>query len=150
MWASNQRSVRGVSPTGCAVLRHVWLWPGMGFPDRPWMDYPDEDAFARSANSVCELYSEAVRQASISTRHSELRLFCRHDSSRDDVLVMVHPENNEGFEMAVASLPSGVAALAPPARARLVLEVVHAAALRLGLARGWDAAALRAAQAHAQ
>jgi hypothetical protein len=121
----------------------------MGFPERLWLDHRDEDAFARSANSVCALYSAAVREAQISTRHSELRLFCRHDSSRDDVLVMVHPETTEGFEMAVASLPAGIAALTPQSRARLVLDVVHAAAMRLGRARGWDSAALTAAHAHA-
>lgn len=121
----------------------------MGFPERLWLDHRDEDAFARSANSVCALYSAAVREAQISTRHSELRLFCRHDGSRDDVLVMVHPEITEGFEMAVATLPAGIAALTPQSRARLVLSVVHAAAMRLGQARGWDSAALTAAHAHA-
>jgi hypothetical protein len=113
------------------------------------MDHPDEDAFARSANSVFELYSQAVREAQIPTRHSELRLFCRHDDGRDDVLVMVHPETTEGFEMATVSLPPGIAALTAPARALLVLNVIHAAAMRLGQARGWDAAALTAARAHA-
>lgn len=54
------------------------------------------------------------------------------------MLVEVYPDVTEGFEMAVAFLPPGIAALAPPARARLVLEVVHAAAMRLGGARGWD------------
>jgi hypothetical protein len=120
----------------------------MGFPDRPWLDHPDEDAFARSANSVFELYSEAVRAAQIPTRHSELRLFCHHDTSRDDVLVMVHPETTEGFESATVSLPPGIAALTPSSRALLVLNVIHAAAMRLGQARGWDAAALTAARAH--
>ena len=132
-----------------STLQHVWLWPAMGFPERLWLDHPDEDAFARSANSVCALYSAAVREAQISTRHSELRLFCRHDGSRDDVLVMVHPEVTEGFEMAVALLPAGIVALTPQSRARLVLSVVHAAAMRLGQARGWDPAALTAAHAHA-
>jgi hypothetical protein len=102
----------------------------------------------RSARSVCELYSEAVRQAGVPARHSEFRLACHHDGSRSDVLVTVHPEMTEGFELAVAMLPPGIAGLPASARAGLVLEVVHAAATRLGRERGWDEAALVAARAH--
>ncbi len=127
----------------------IFVWPPTGFPDRPWLEQPDEDAFARSARSVCELYSDAIRQAAIPARHSELHLACHHDPGRDDVLVTVHPELKEGFELAVALLPDGIAALPAAARATLVLEVVHAAATRLGLERGWDQAALRAARDHA-
>jgi hypothetical protein len=42
------------------ALRRIWFWPATGDPDRPWLGHPDLDASARSANSVCELYSEAV------------------------------------------------------------------------------------------
>ncbi|WP_213006799.1 hypothetical protein [Paractinoplanes toevensis] len=132
-----------------STLRLIWVQPAMGFPDRPWAEHPDEDAFARSANSVFELYSEAVRPAKIQNRHSELRIVAWHDIERDDALVTVHPELTEGFEMGVASLPPGIAELTPQARAELVLEVVHAAATRLGRDRGWDQAALDAARAHA-
>ena len=131
------------------ALRLIDVWPPSGRPGRPWLEDPDEDAFARSARSVCELYTEAVRQAAVQARHSELRIFCRHDGNRGDVLVTVHPEIHEGFEMAVALLPDGIARLTAAARAGLVLEVVHAAAARLGQERGWDEAALVAAREHA-
>ncbi|MBU2664324.1 hypothetical protein KOI35_12545 [Actinoplanes bogorensis] len=131
-----------------ATLRTVWFWPGTGWADRPWVEAPGEDAFARSANSVSELYSQGVRPAGITNRHSELRLFTRDGGDREDVLVMVHPEENEGFEMAVAELPKGVDRLPAAKRARLVLEVMHGAAVRLGQARGWDPAGLAGAHAH--
>ncbi|WP_328471125.1 hypothetical protein OHA21_06420 [Actinoplanes sp. NBC_00393] len=130
-------------------LRRIGFWPLSGFPDRPWMEHPDEDAFVRSARSVSELYSEAVREAQVPNRHSELRLFCHLDENRDDVQVTVFPDVTEGFEMGGAALPPGVAALPGPARARLVLEVLHAAVTRLGTVRGWDRTVLDAAHAHA-
>jgi hypothetical protein len=124
------------------------VWPPTGFPDRPWLDDVDEDAFARSARSVCELYSEAVRPAHLPSRHGELRLFGRHEQGRRDALVTVFPDVTEGFEAAAVDLPDGVAELPPAARALLVLDVVHAAATRLGRERGWDEAVLEAARAH--
>lgn len=131
-----------------STLQLVYVYPPTGFPDRPWLEHPDEDAFARSARSVCELYSESVRRAAIRARHSELHVACRHDPGRDGVLVTVHPEVTEGYELAVALLPDGIAALPAAARAGLVLDVVHGAAARLGQERGWDQAALEAAREH--
>ncbi|MGX6607066.1 hypothetical protein ACWKSP_33830 [Micromonosporaceae bacterium Da 78-11] len=130
------------------VLRLISVFPPTGFPDRSWGEHPDEDAFARSARGVSELYSEAVRRARVLARHSELRILAWHDGDRENVLVTVHPEITEGFEMAVASLPSGIAGLPAAARAGLALEVIHGAAMRLGRERGWDEAALLAARAH--
>ena len=132
-----------------SYLRMVGFWPPAGFPDRPWLEHPDEDAFVRSARSVCELYSEAVEQAAIPARHSELRLFCRLDQSRADVVVTVYPEVREGFEMAAAAIPPTIAALPAADRARLVLEVVHAGATRLAQDRGWNSDALARAYDHA-
>ncbi len=130
------------------VLRWIQFWPPTGYPDRPWLEHPDEDAFVRSARSVCELYSEAVRGARVQARHSQLRLFCRHDPDRHDVLVTVNADLTEGFESAMALLPPGIAELPAPTRAVLVLEVVHAAATRLGRERGWDEGVLVAACDH--
>ncbi|AEV85222.1 hypothetical protein ACWT_4202 [Actinoplanes sp. SE50] len=132
-----------------SYLRMVGFWPPAGFPDRPWLEHPDEDAFVRSARSVCELYSEAVAQAAIPARHSELRLFCRLDRSRADVVVTVYPEVREGFETAAAAIPPTVAALPATDRARLVLDVVHAAATRLAHDRGGNCDALARAYDHA-
>ena len=131
-----------------ATLQLIMFWPATGFPDRPWLEHPDEDAFVRSARSVCELYGEAVREAAVPNRHSELRLFCQHDGSREDVLVTVHPDVREEFESAMVELPTGIADMTAPARSRLVLAAVHAAATRLGQDRGWDRAALEAAREH--
>jgi hypothetical protein len=134
---------------GMSFLGTVGFWPPSGFPDRPWLDHPDEDAFVRSARSVCELYSEALRRAAVAARHSELRLGCHLDESREDVLVTVHPDVRDGFEIGGAALPPGIAGLSGADRARLVLDVAHAATARLGLERGWDPDVLAAAYAHA-
>lgn len=131
-------------------LRWVTVWPPTGPTDRPWADDVDEDAFGRSARSVCELYSEALRGADVPARYGELRLVCRVDGQRSDVLVTVQSQVADGCERAVVLLPSGIALLPAPVRARLVLETVHAAALRLGRERGWNAAALTAAAEHTQ
>ncbi|GAB1689947.1 hypothetical protein KRM28CT15_17500 [Krasilnikovia sp. M28-CT-15] len=131
-----------------SALRLISFWPPTGFPDHPWLEHPDEDAFVRSARSVCELYSEAICRTRVPARHSELRLACHHDSDRTNILVTVHPEITEGFELAVALLPPGIAELPAPVRGGLVLEVVHAAVTRLGQDRGWEEAALLAARDH--
>ncbi|MCY1139915.1 hypothetical protein OWR29_18080 [Actinoplanes sp. Pm04-4] len=129
-------------------LSWVNVYPPTGHPDQLWLDHPDEDAFARSSRSVCELYTEAVRAARIEARHSELRLFCLREEGRDDVLVEVDTDRGEGFEGGTVTLPPGVAELPAPVRAALALEVVHAAAVRLGQDRGWDLAALAQARQH--
>jgi hypothetical protein len=98
---------------------------------------------------VCELYSEALGPARIAARYAELRLGCHHDPERPDVLVTVHTEHFEGFEYAAVTLPAGIAALPARARAELVLDVIHGAALRMGQARGWDLTALHDARGHA-
>ncbi|MCM4085145.1 hypothetical protein [Paractinoplanes hotanensis] len=132
------------------MSRLSWInfWPPTGHPDQPWLEHPDEDAFVRSSRSVCELYTEAVREAGLKARHSELRLFCHHDDERSDVLLEVDTDRGEGFESAVATLPPGIAALPGPMRAALALAVVHAAAGRLGAGRGWDQAVFDAARQH--
>ncbi len=131
------------------MLRTVEFWPQTGFVDAPWIEDPDEDAFVRSARGIGELYSEGVRPTRVQARHSQLRLHCfDHEPGRTDVEVIVFTEPAEGFEMAGVYLPDGVAALPAPARAALVLDVMHAAALRMAQARGWDPEALEAARAH--
>ncbi|WP_203806997.1 hypothetical protein [Paractinoplanes tereljensis] len=53
-----------------------------------------------------------------------------------------------GFEAGTITLPPGIAALPELARAALALEIVHAAASRLGIERGWDQGALDGARRH--
>ncbi|UQU66856.1 hypothetical protein COUCH_11550 [Couchioplanes caeruleus] len=129
-------------------LRWVTVSPQTGPRDRPWADDLDEDAVGRSARGVCERYSEALRQADLSSRYSELQLLCRVDDQCRDVLVTVYSDGMGESEVAVALMPLGVAKLPAAVRARLVLEVVHGAALRLGRERGWDPAALQSAYEH--
>lgn len=132
-----------------AILRTVEFWPQTGFVDAPWTEDPDEDAFVRSARAVGERYSEGIRPAGIQARNAQLRMHCfPHEPGRTELLVTVFTEPLDGFEMAGVSLPDGVAALSPAARAALVLDVMHAAAVRLAHARGWDVAAFEAARAH--
>jgi hypothetical protein len=131
------------------ILRAVEFWPQSGFVNAPWLDDPDEDAFVRSARGISELYSEGVRSARVEVRHSQLRLHCfDHEPGRVEVAVTVFTESADSYEMAGVSLPDGVAALSATARAALALDVVHAAALRLAEARGWEPAAFEAAREH--
>lgn len=130
-------------------MRTVEFWPQTGFVNAPWVAEPDEDAFVRSARGIGELYSEGVRAARVQARDSQLRLHCfDHEPGRTEVEVTVFTEPTDGFEMAGVCLPDGVAALPAPARAALVLDVMHAAALRMAQARGWDPEAFKSARAH--
>jgi hypothetical protein len=132
-----------------AILRTVEFWPQTGFIEAPWTEHPDEDAFVRSARTIGELYSEGIRPARVPARSPQLRMHCfPHEPGRSQVLITVFTEPHEGFEMAGVTLPDGVATLSAPARAALVLDVMHAAAIHLARARGWDRAAFEAARAH--
>lgn len=133
-----------------STFRVVEFWPSTGWPDGPWCRDPGEDAFVKSARSVCELYGEGLRLLRLAAPLSTLRLSCALDQHPVDgeVLVEVFTDRAMGFELARVSLPTGLAALAPEARAAVVLEVVHGATVRLGAARGWDGAVLQAAHRH--
>ena len=125
------------------LLYRVDVWPPTGWPDQPWLDDPDTDAFAKSARRVCEAYTHHLRAASIANRVGSIRMFCRYDPTRTDILVEALTDPvHEGAEGARIALPAGIAALSPDVRAALVLEVVHGAVLRLGEVRGWDLAAI--------
>lgn len=131
------------------VFKVVEFWPATGLPSHPWVDDPDADAFTRTSRRVCELYSEGLAPASLTGPAKALRLFAvrgPHGSKR--VEVEVHEHFYESFEAGSVGVPGGVAELAPEARARLVLEVVHAAATQLATVRGWPEAALESARRH--
>ncbi len=130
------------------VFRRIEVWPATGFPDRPWLEDPDDDAFVRSARSVCELYSEGIAKARLRAPSSSLRIICVDRDRSDEVLVVVGTRSTDDYGR--VTLPRGVAALAGRARAQLVLEVVHGAMLRLAEARGWPILDLEAARAHVE
>ena len=130
------------------VLRRVEVWPATGSPERPWLEDPDDDAFVRSARSVCELYSEGIARARLRAPSSGLRIICVDHDRSDEVLVVVGTRSTDDYGR--VTLPRGVAALEAGARAQLVLEVVHGAMLRLAEARGWPISDLEAARAHVE
>lgn len=101
------------------------------------------DLAIRACRSVAELYSDALRERRIANRHTELRLFHRHDPARRDVLasVLVDPVR-VGFESAVVIVPSGFADRTAEARHLTLVDAVHGILTRLTPARGWDPAAL--------
>ncbi|MBM2615913.1 hypothetical protein JIG36_10130 [Actinoplanes sp. LDG1-06] len=119
------------------------------FAPPTWDGEPDEDAFTRSARGIGELYSQGLAPARVAARCPRLQLHCYpHEPGRTAVEVTVFTEPTDEYEMAGILLPDGVAALPPRARAALVLDVMHGAALRMAQARGWDPAAFEAARAH--
>ena len=113
------------SQGAASMLRLVWVWPAMGFPDRPWLDHPDEDTFARSANrsSSCTARRYARRGSRRATRNSGCSAVtttavttCWHGAPGDD-----RGLRKRGSVLA----PPGIAALTPPARADVVLLAVE-------------------------
>ncbi len=116
-------------------LKYVELYDLM--PDRD----PVTDAFVRSSYGVTELYSEALWQADIQGYRSMIRLFCQHHGRQSAVVAVrvrsARPDDLP-FEMGHVDIPSWVGHLDAHARARLALNVVHEAVLRLAAVRGWD------------
>ncbi|WP_328291336.1 hypothetical protein OG218_00965 [Kineococcus sp. NBC_00420] len=123
------------------------VYPYSGHVDRPWSEDADADAFAKTARRVCEAYSRALAAQDLHGKNSTLLLHLdrvseEHTADLDHVHVVVDTDHREGPESARVTLPAGVAALSAPARALLVLDVVHGAALRLAQARSMDVARL--------
>jgi hypothetical protein len=121
---------------------YVEVYPPTGFPERPWCgDDPDRDdvhdAFVKSARSVTELYWQALAPLKVPNHCSMLRLACS-SSSAEEVIVTVSTEKFEGMEMGRIHVPRAFLELTHEQRARLVLDAVHGAVLRLAEARGWD------------
>ena len=128
-----------------ARFRLVYVYPPTGFPERLQnlgdAPTPLKDAFIRSSRSVTWLYTEALQDIEAHGDRAELRLFIRDVSSEgDDLDVHVWPQRPHDLpgEFAHFSLPAGAQDLDADGRARLVLDAVHAAVLRLAELRGWE------------
>jgi len=135
-----------------AMLKYVWFWPNGGPPDGFWgvgRTTPAEDAFARTSRRVTERYSEALETFGIEARREAVQMLISEAETDDPAVVLDVHLQRAGGEVVRAYVPPGVAGMSPQNRARLVLEVVDAAMLRIGHARGWPEAALRNAKAHA-
>jgi hypothetical protein len=127
---------------------YVEVWPPTGWPDRPWRDNAEEEAFVKSARSITELYSEALSRLQVPGHRSMLRLTCVPAPTSDVVTVHVSTGRAASFEHAAVYLPTGIAELVPSQRALLALDVVHATVLRLAEARGWDKTRFQAVRQH--
>ena len=134
-----------------AKLQYIWFWPNGGPEDGPWdhgSSTPAEDAFVRTSRRVTERYSEALATAGIDARRSAIQMFvgaAEEDARTVLVETHLHPAGNEVFR---AFVPANVAQLSASDRARLVLEVVDAAMLRLAQERGWPLEACHRARQH--
>jgi len=130
------------------TFNYVEVWPPTGWPDRPWCDDVEKEAFVKSARSIIELYTEVLVGLGVQGWRSMLRLVCCHVPSLEHVLVLVSTDRSGDFEGGSVHLPSGVAALPATARSLLVLDVVHAAVLRLADARGWEGSQFEGPRQH--
>jgi len=132
------------------LFNYVEVWPPTGRPDKLWSNRgdPDEDAFARSARNVTELYSESLAELKVAGHRSMLRI-SRLDSSDDPTIgVFLNLQRSVSFEMARVLLPVGVADWSPMMRALTVLDVVHLTVLRLAEARGMNSELFAIPYAH--
>lgn len=121
-----------------ATLRRVEFYPYSGFPDRSWDDDPENDAFAKAACGVVELYSARLAALELTpARAASLRLnLDRREQDHHDVRVSLRLDV-PGWEVGTVVLPIGVALLSGLERALLVLDVIDAAMRRLATFRGW-------------
>jgi len=147
-----------------AVFREVEVFPNGGFADRPWVDDPDEEAFARVARGVCEAYSQALPALALPGKAGLLRLYCEISGLEPEVAdrrprpdmsapasaaVEVYPKFLESFEFGWVWVPVGFAGQPVQSRRVWALGVVHEAARLLAMARGWDPDILESARRHA-
>lgn len=124
--------------------RTVDVWPCSGFPDRPWQEHPDDDAFVRSAQRVWRTYARALPALELPLKAGHLRVFMDSDPTRRiadpaaPATVTITRLENEWRNNAIVRLPPGVSQLSPCARGLLALDVLHASAIRLAELAGWD------------
>ncbi len=131
------------------TLRRVEFYPYSGFPDRPWDDDPENDAFAKAACGVVELYSVRLGDLELGpSRAAALRLnLDRRERNHRDVKVSLRVDV-PGWEVGTVVLPIGVTQLSSRERALLVLDVIDAAVRRLANLRGWPAEGLDRVREH--
>ena len=135
-------------------FKDVHVLPATGFRDRAWHtdrgEDPSEEAFARASRSVCELYSEALRDLQVDGLSGVFRLGC-YVRDRMNVAVTVVPDKPwEGGEMGQIWIPPNIGSLTPVARARLVLNAIHGAVLQLAQIRGWDPSPFESCRRHVE
>lgn len=139
-----------------ARLTRVDCYPPTGSPDRMWGLSPEgpgspvHDAFLRAARPVVERYSESLPALGLEGPHTTLRFsIVEQVSSSDAVHVTVwERRHREQPETGFVTLNEAAARLDAGARARLVLDVLHAGLQQLAVARGWDPELLAACRDH--
>lgn len=142
-WGSSSRP-RARQYVGVAILDYVWFWPNGGFVDREWDpgSGPAADAFARTSRRVTERYSAALAEWKIEARQSTIQMAVSGTENNDQVVIVELHLRPLGEEHTRVFVPTCVADMLPQDRARLVLEVVGSAMMRIGRARGWPEGAL--------
>jgi len=141
------------------------VYPNGGFADRPWMDDRDEDALARIARGVCEVYSQALPALRLQARASLLRLNGMMSEADPEftgsrsrpsfaappsAAVEVSARYIDSFEFGWLWVPVGFADQPLDRQRAWALAAIHEAARQLAQARGWDDTVLDAARRHAE
>jgi hypothetical protein len=130
-----------------ALMRSVDVYPTAGFEKHFRGRDPDAEAFARSAQRVAALCTEALPALGLRSGVSHLRVMVgMHERRYPDVAEarLMHVARHDGFHSAHAYVPAGVAEMPADARALLVLDVLVSVLEQLGDAHDWDPAALAA------
>lgn len=134
-----------------AILGYVWFWPNGGPIGGLWGDgrsTPAEDAFARTSRRVTERYSQSLDTFGIDAGREAIQMLIDQAENADAAVLLELHLQLAGEEVVRAYVPPSVAEMSPQNRARLVLEVVDTAMVRIGRARGWPEAALHHAKEH--
>ena len=134
----------------------VTFYPETHFPERlaGWDDgHPVVDAFLRSGRSVAELYSEALPGLGVEGPRATLRLSPADrivDPGATELTVSVWSAvpHDLPCEYGFVRLTTDTGLLDAVDRARLALEVVHAAVLELAGHRGWEASQFERCRDH--
>ncbi|ROQ41084.1 hypothetical protein EDF46_0451 [Frondihabitans sp. PhB188] len=122
------------------------MWPSTGWPDRPWSESPELDAFLRGGRRIFELFGDALAVERRTYPESFFVLRDRDPSESADVEFELEAVL-QGAHVAGVHLPPGFHRLAQELRDLLTVELVSAALGAVARTGAFDEAAVERATA---
>jgi hypothetical protein len=130
------------------TLRDVWFWPPGGRADRMWLDSPEADSVARSAQRICASFSERLGPRRIASPRGSIQLTVADGELTDGTVDVEEHSSPDGYGASI-SVPAGFHTLPTDVRTDVIAEAVLHAVLLIADRYGLDRAAIEAAMQEA-